>query len=152
MKFPSVNGDIATVHIDQKTTRECYVASLKVEPTRRLYTTTNDQSPSRRGQSSERRSTGRGSRRHLVALVDLDPRLDVPHMEAGEDLQPIFLHDKNRKTHMGTSLKQYDREAIGKTLIKNVDMFAWTAAYMLGVKPDVITYRLSVYKEARPIA
>jgi len=39
MKFPSVNGDIATVHVDQKIVRECYVASLKVEPTRRLYTT-----------------------------------------------------------------------------------------------------------------
>ncbi|XP_068498673.1 uncharacterized protein [Phaseolus vulgaris] len=34
MKFPSVNGDIATVHVDQKTARECYVASLKVEPTK----------------------------------------------------------------------------------------------------------------------
>ncbi|XP_068475257.1 uncharacterized protein [Phaseolus vulgaris] len=34
MKFPSVNGDIATVHVDQKIARECYVASLKVEPTR----------------------------------------------------------------------------------------------------------------------
>jgi len=41
MKFPSVNGDIATVHVDQKTTQECYVANLKVEPTRRLYTTTD---------------------------------------------------------------------------------------------------------------
>jgi len=88
MKFPSVDEDIATVHVDQKIARECYVASLKVEPTIRLYTTTNetnDRSPSRRGRSPERRSRGRGSRRHLVALVDLDPRLDDPRMEDGED-------------------------------------------------------------------
>ena len=152
MKFPSVNGDIATVHVDQKIARECYVASLKVEPTRRLYTTSADQTPERRGRSLERRSRGRGSRRHLVALVDLDPRLDDPRMEAGEDLQPIFLRDKDRKTHMGTSLKSNDREAIGKTLTKNADLFVWTAADMPGVKSDVITHRLSVYKEARPIA
>jgi len=42
MKFPSVNGDIATVHVDHKIARECYVTSLKVEPTRRLYTTSAD--------------------------------------------------------------------------------------------------------------
>jgi len=53
---------------------------------------------------------------------------------------------------MGTSLKQDDREAIGKALMKNADLFAWTAANMPEVKPDVITHRLSVYKEARPIA
>ncbi|XP_068461695.1 uncharacterized protein [Phaseolus vulgaris] len=152
MKFPSVNGDIATVHVDQKIARKCYVASLKVEPTRRLYATSAERTTERRGRSPERRSKGRESRRHLVALVDLDPRLDDPRMEAGEDLQPIFFRDKDRKTHMGTSLKLDDREAIGKTLTKNADLFAWTAADMSGVKPDVITHRLSVYKEARPIA
>jgi len=152
MKFPSVNGDIATVHVDQKIARECYVASLKVESTRRLYTTSTDRSPERRGRSPERRSRGRGSRRHLVVLVDLDPQLDDPQMEAGEDLQPIFLRDKDRKGNMGTSLKPNDREAIGKTLTKNADLFAWTAADMPGVKSNVITHRLSIYKEARPIA
>ena len=49
MKFPSVNGDIATVHVDQKIARECYVASLKVEPTRRLYTTSTERTTERRG-------------------------------------------------------------------------------------------------------
>jgi len=37
MKFPSTIGDIVTVHVDQKIAHECYVASLKIEPTRRLY-------------------------------------------------------------------------------------------------------------------
>jgi len=35
----------------------------------------------------------------MVALVDLDPRLDDPQMEAGED----------RKTYIGTSLKSDER-------------------------------------------
>ena len=53
---------------------------------------------------------------------------------------------------MGTSLKPNDRDLINRTLMKNVDLFAWTAADMPGVKPDVITHRLSVYKEARPVS
>jgi len=73
-------------------------------------------------------------------------------LEAGEDLQLIFLRDKDRKTNMGTSLKPNDREAIGKTLMKNADLFAWTVADMPGVKSDVITHQLFVYKEARSIA
>jgi len=28
MKFPSASGDVITLHVDQKTTRECYVANL----------------------------------------------------------------------------------------------------------------------------
>lgn len=31
MKFPLVSGDILTVHVDQKVSRECYVKSLRVE-------------------------------------------------------------------------------------------------------------------------
>jgi len=33
MKFPSTTGDIVTVHVNQKVVCECYVATLKVEPT-----------------------------------------------------------------------------------------------------------------------
>ncbi|XP_020203101.1 uncharacterized protein LOC109788714 [Cajanus cajan] len=33
MKFPSEEGTVITLHADQKTARECYFASLKVQPT-----------------------------------------------------------------------------------------------------------------------
>jgi len=72
----------------------------------------------------ERRYRGKNSKRHLVALVDLDPRLDDPRMEAGEDLQQIFLQDNDHKTYIGTSLKSDDRKVISKTLIENADLFA----------------------------
>jgi len=153
MKFPSVTGDIATVHVDQKTARECYVASLKVELTRWLYTVaSHDRSPDRRGRSLKRRSRGRKSIRHMVALVHLDPRLDDPQMEAGEDLQSILLHDGDHKTYTGTSLKSDNRKVISTTLVKNADLFAWIAADMPEVNPNIITHHLSIYKEAKPIA
>jgi len=92
------------------------------------------------------------SRRQMIALVDLDPRMDDPRMEAGEDLHPFPLHDDCHVTHIGTSLKLDNRMAIGTTLAKNADLFAWTATDMPGVDPKVITHRLQLYKEARLIA
>lgn len=32
MKFPSTTGDVITLHVDKKIARECYVASLRLEP------------------------------------------------------------------------------------------------------------------------
>jgi len=43
-------------------------------------------------------------------------------------------------------------EIMHATLKKNVDLFAWTSSDMSGVSPDIITYKLSVFKEARPIS
>jgi len=60
----------------------------------------------------------------MIALVDLDPRMDDPRMEAGEDLQPISLRDSRHVTYMGTSLKSDAREAVSTILVKNADLFA----------------------------
>jgi len=35
MKFSSTSGDIVTMHVDQKVARECFMVSLRVEPTNR---------------------------------------------------------------------------------------------------------------------
>jgi len=37
-------------------------------------------------------------------------------------------------------------------LKKNVDLFAWTPTDMPGVSLDIITHKLSIFKEARPIS
>jgi len=34
IKFPSATRDVITVHVDQKMTRECYAANLRLEPVR----------------------------------------------------------------------------------------------------------------------
>jgi len=60
----------------------------------------------------------------MVALADLDPRLDEACIEPGEDLCPLPLHDEEHVTHMGTSLKPEDIKLISQTLIDNVDLFA----------------------------
>jgi len=104
MKFPSTDGDIVTVHVDKKVTHECYVASLKVEPTRRLYIVSPcGRSQERRERLAENRSQSE-ARKYMVALVDLDPRLDDAQMDAGKDLEPLPLNDGEHKTYISLSL------------------------------------------------
>jgi len=153
MNFPSMTRDIVIVHVDQKIARECYVASLKVEPTKRLYRT----SPRRRfrervGRSTERHSRDRRTIEHMVALVDLDPRLDEARIEPSKDLRPLPLWEDDHKTYIGTSLKPDDSKLISQTLIDNTDLFTWTTAHIPGVSSDIITHSLSIYKEAIPVA
>jgi len=87
----------------------------------------------------------------MVALVDLDPRLDEARMEPGEDLRLLPLRDAEHKTYIGTSLKPDDSKLLSQTLINDTDLFAWTIIDVPGVSPNIITHHLSVYKEARPI-
>jgi len=37
-------------------------------------------------------------------------------------------------------------------LAKNRDLFAWTTIYMLRINPRIISHKLSICKEAKPIA
>ena len=53
---------------------------------------------------------------------------------------------------MGTSLAAAEAEAVHQALKKNVDLFAWMGSNMLGISPNIITYKLLVYKEACTIA
>jgi len=152
MKFPSTAGDIVTIHVDHKVARECYVASLKVKPTRLLYRATpRDRSCKRERWSTERRSYDRRMREHMIALVDLDPQLDESCLEPVENLCPLPLRDDDHKTHIGTSLKPDDNKAVSQTLIDNIDFFLWIAADMPDVSLDIITHLLSIYKEARSV-
>ena len=57
-----------------------------------------------------------------------------------------------QNTHMGSTLKGEEKEVITTILAKNSDLFSWTASDMSGIDPRIITHKLSVCKEANPIA
>jgi len=109
MKFSSPSGCIIIVHVDQKTARECYVASLKVEPTPRI--------PS---DNEERRV----KKRHVVAVANLDPRIEEVRVEPQDETRPIPLLGKDKITRLGTSLSKEDAKKISWTLREKVDAFA----------------------------
>jgi len=63
MKFPSSKGDIITIHVDQKTARECYVASLRLQPMR--------------PEPEKYRKRAKGKEEmHSINVTDLDPRIN----------------------------------------------------------------------------
>ncbi|XP_074337389.1 uncharacterized protein LOC141674577 [Apium graveolens] len=63
-----------------------------------------------------------------------------------EDLVPIPLDplDPEKVTYMGASLDKPLKGRMTTFLQENNDVFAWTAADMLGIGPNLITHRLNV--------
>ena len=53
---------------------------------------------------------------------------------------------------LGTGLESEERDVMTPILVGNIDLFAWSAANLLGVDPQVASHKLSIYKEARYIS
>nr|KYP55843.1 Retrovirus-related Pol polyprotein from transposon opus [Cajanus cajan] len=55
-------------------------------------------------------------------------------------------------TYLGAGLPESDRHALCKVIQKNKDLFAWVPSDMPGIDPKVMCHKLSVFREAKPIA
>ncbi|XP_020238608.1 uncharacterized protein LOC109817690 [Cajanus cajan] len=139
MKFPSRDGQVITVHADQKTARECYLSSLKVKPITDTPTTTN-----RVNVVSQETTEG----------IDLDPRLgEEERIEPAEDLISFQLGSRHEQvTQMGSQLSEADAGEIKRAVRDNKDLFAWAASDMPGINPRFLCHRLAVCRDARPVA
>jgi len=136
MKFPSPFGDILTIHGDQRLARKCYMASLR--PQLPILQTNHIERPL-------------GSE---IALSsdDLDPRVgrDI-RLEPIEETTPLELPN-GRIIKVGTGLESEQRDIITPTLVGNTYLFAWSAADLPTVDPQVVSHKLSIYKEARYVS
>jgi len=82
---------------------------------------------------------------------DLDPRVGRDsRIELVEEIVSLKLSN-GCTLKLGTGLQQEQRDILAPTLIANADLFAWWAAYLPGVDPQVAVHKLSIYKEARYI-
>lgn len=88
----------------------------------------------------------------MVAMVDLDPRMIENRLEDREELRRVPLIDEEHSTCVSTAMAAAKVELMHATLKRKVDLFAWTNSDMPGVTPNVITHKLSVFKEARLVA
>ena len=119
MKFPSLQGDIITVHGDQRAARECYMASLKL-PHPPL--TTHNIEQSRAGTA--------------LAGDDLDPRINSEaRVEPVRDIRQLSLAQQNRFLQIGTTFPDGEERHIEQVLKRNANLFAWSAADLPGVHP-----------------
>ena len=78
IKFPSIEGDIITVHVDQKIARKCCVASLHLEPMKLEV-------------EKHRKKVKGKEESQSVNVIDLDPRMDHAQVEPKGDVVQIEL-------------------------------------------------------------
>ncbi|KAL8095305.1 hypothetical protein AgCh_036681 [Apium graveolens] len=118
MKFPTRNG-IGEERGDQKMARSCYVASLRAD----------------------------GVGGQVLPIEDMDVREnDEKRGKSAEDVVSIPLDPENpeRMTFIGAILGEPLRGKLVKVLQENSDVFAWSAADMSGIDPELITHKLNV--------
>ncbi|XP_020216768.1 uncharacterized protein LOC109800394 [Cajanus cajan] len=139
MKFPSEERTVITMHADHKTARKCYFASLRVLPTPKPGRDVN---------------VIGDVRQKLVEGLELDPRMeDEDRVEPIETTVPFQLgKNEEQVTFLSSQLSGADARDIKQVLRKYSDLFAWTAADMPGIDPSFHCHRLSVCRDAKPIA
>ncbi|KAK4398069.1 hypothetical protein Sango_1282400 [Sesamum angolense] len=73
-------------------------------------------------------------------------------VEAVEELKVINLSENDEKTtKIGTTMRPSTEEHMIQFLKKNKKVFAWTMTDLHGISPDVITHKLSVNPNAKPV-
>ncbi|RDX75844.1 hypothetical protein CR513_44234, partial [Mucuna pruriens] len=129
MKFP-VGGKVGCVWADTRTAQKCYEDSLRIErpPPSRIVN---------------------------VLDLDLDPRSQFEREGPlpAEELKEVMLGPEQGQTiKIGTTMNPEEEEMLKAVLRSNYDVFAWSSQDMPGVDSEFICHRLSVDKNARPIA
>ncbi|XP_057747913.1 uncharacterized protein LOC130967109 [Arachis stenosperma] len=135
VKFPVQDNLVATIHGDLHEARQCYNTSLK---------------PIKRGNMVQVNSI----QPDQPSLTEIDPRADFEDRPMpNEDLTKVALtEDPAKYTFIGTSISKEEKESLIKFLRQNADLFAWTSADMPGIDPSVITHKLAINPEARPVS
>ncbi|KAK3023717.1 hypothetical protein RJ639_042727 [Escallonia herrerae] len=113
MKFPTEHG-IGEVKGDQTTARQCYATSC------------------------------RSKNKEALIIEDLREDTKMQRGEPVEDLVSIEVYpgEKDKTVRIGSNLKEVTKLELVKLLRTYADIFAWTAADMPGIDPEIITHRL----------
>ena len=130
MKFPTEEGEITTIYVNQRDARECYATGLKMNL-----------------------KTNKEDTKKMVEMVDLDPRLNDKRLEPKEETTSVVLgQDERQCTYIGGSMPEDLLNKLIAVLRKNKDLFAWKPVVIPGIDPEVICHKLSVCRGARPIS
>ena len=75
-------------------------------------------------------------------MVDLDPRMNDERLEPKEETTSIILgEDEKQCTYIGGSMPEELLSKLIVVLRRNKDLFAWKAADIPGIDPDVISHK-----------
>nr|KYP61871.1 Retrovirus-related Pol polyprotein from transposon 297 family [Cajanus cajan] len=86
--------------------------------------------------------------------LELDPRLeDEDRVEPIETIVPFQLgKNEEHVTFLSSQLSETEAKDIKQVLRKYSNLFAWTAADMPGIDPNFHCHRLSICRDAKPVA
>ncbi|KAK3002057.1 hypothetical protein RJ639_021347 [Escallonia herrerae] len=121
MKFPTEHG-IGEVKGDQTTARQCYVTSCQLK------------------------------NKEALIIEDLREDTKMQRGEPVEDLVSIEVYpgEENKTVPIGSNLKENTKLELVNLLRTYADIFAWTAADMPGIDPEIIIHRLNVDPSKKP--
>ena len=124
MKFQTTEG-IATIKADQKMARRYYNESLNLR--------------------------GEGGEFHTIELGGVQRREELHPQPEGEVEKVQIGNIPDKTTNIGTILKGDIKESLVQFLRDNIDLFAWKAAGMPGIDPELMYHKLAVYPGSRPV-
>ena len=92
--------------------------------------------------------------RNTVAMVDLDPRMnDDERIDPRQETTSVQLgKDEMQCTYVGGSTPEEMIDDLVAIIRTNKDFFAWKASNIQGIDPNIISHKLFVCREAKPIA
>ena len=99
-------------------------------------------------------SQNNATQKVMVIITDFDPRLpsrDV--MKPGHEIEEIA-PDPNqplKKLRIRKYLELGEKSKLSNLLSKNLDIFAWSQADMIGIDPELACHRLNIDPKERPI-
>jgi hypothetical protein len=142
IKYLLDDGNKGTVRGDQALARRCYESSLKIK--HRAYNALESPRP-----NSQKGGV------NMISPLDLDPREEFQDRRVTpiEELEHVQIGEAaHQTTNLGTALQPEEREKILATLKRNIDLFAWHPSDMLGIDETIITHKLSISPETKPVS
>jgi hypothetical protein len=134
IKYPLDNGGVGTIRGDQILARQCYESSLKIK------------------KKEISRLSVHNTNTHEVA--ELDPREDFQERRVSpiEELEEVQIgKEQHQTTSIGTAMGEEERRNVLTILRENVDLFAWKPEDMPGIDETVITHKLAIASNAKPV-
>jgi hypothetical protein len=142
IKYPLEDGRVGTIKGDQALARRCYESSLKIKHKAFNAPDSTRHVPKKGGVN-------------MISPLDLDPREEFQDRRVSpiEELEKVQIGEETHQTtNIGTSLQPEEREKILATLKRNIDLFAWHPSDMPGIDETIITHKLSISPETKPVS
>ena len=137
MKFPTPNG-VGQVRGNQEEVRRCYNQAVRSASKPRQVNVV-DQRPPNEGSLDD----------------TIDPRSSDEEATTGlvEDLVdlPVDNKEPTKVLKLGKNLSEELKEAISTFLKSNLDVFAWKHSDLEGIDPKVMSHRLNLDSDKKPI-